>query len=145
MASHTHASMYEDVALADMTYDEEQMMYFYLCPCGDEFEISLEELWDGEDVAPCPSCSLKIRVLFDEADLPPLPELEGDEVASVTQGLRGVDLSLVGTKEDAAKVKACLEDDEGEEDGREGGTTADGEDVKVGGETAGAKAPIVAT
>ena len=30
-------------------------------------EITLEELYDGEDIAPCPSCSLKIRVLFEEA------------------------------------------------------------------------------
>eukprot|EP00618_Florenciella_parvula_P027620 CAMPEP_0119525916 /NCGR_PEP_ID=MMETSP1344-20130328/40618_1 /TAXON_ID=236787 /ORGANISM="Florenciella parvula, Strain CCMP2471" /LENGTH=41 /DNA_ID= /DNA_START= /DNA_END= /DNA_ORIENTATION= len=40
-------SHYEEVKLADMKYDPEEMMYFYLCPCGDEFEISLEELWDG--------------------------------------------------------------------------------------------------
>ena len=32
----------------------------------------------AQDVAPCPSCSLKIKVIFDEADLPPLPS-EDDE------------------------------------------------------------------
>ena len=26
----------------------------------------------GEDIAPCPSCTLKIRVIFDEDCLPPL-------------------------------------------------------------------------
>ena len=26
----------------------------------------------GEDIAPCPSCTLKIRVIYDEDDLPPL-------------------------------------------------------------------------
>jgi hypothetical protein len=24
------------------------------------------ELWDGEDVAPCPSCTLRIRIIYDE-------------------------------------------------------------------------------
>lgn len=121
-------SHYEEVKLADMKYDPEEMMYFYLCPCGDEFEISLEELWDGEDVAPCPSCSLKIRVLFEEADLPPLPdddgaapaeaggaEGEGGGVAAIAQGLRGVDLANVDTSTAAtAAAKGALEDDEGE-------------------------------
>jgi diphthamide biosynthesis protein 3 len=65
-------SMYEEVPLAKMTFNEEEQLYTYSCPCGDVFEISLEELHDGEDVAPCPSCSLKIRVLFEESELPPL-------------------------------------------------------------------------
>lgn len=30
------------------------------------FFISLEELQDGEDVAHCPSCTLKIRVIYDD-------------------------------------------------------------------------------
>ena len=65
-------SVYEEVALSAMLWDQEELMYYYKCPCGDLFEISLEELHDGEDVAPCPSCSLKIRVLFEEVALPPL-------------------------------------------------------------------------
>ena len=72
LASAVRMSVYEKVQLVNMTWDAEQLMYFYTCPCGDLFEISLEELHDGEDIAPCPSCSLKIRVLYDEADLPPL-------------------------------------------------------------------------
>ena len=126
-------SHYEEVKLADMKYDPEEMMYFYLCPCGDEFEISLEELWDGEDVAPCPSCSLKIRVLFEESDLPPLPdddgaapggaeaggaeggEAEAEGVPAITQGLRGVDLANVSSSTTAtAAAKGVLEDEEGE-------------------------------
>uniref|UniRef100_A0A7S2W7Y0 Diphthamide biosynthesis protein 3 n=1 Tax=Rhizochromulina marina TaxID=1034831 RepID=A0A7S2W7Y0_9STRA len=66
-------SVYEEVQLKDMRYDEANLMFFYQCPCGDLFEISLEELHDGEDIAPCPSCSLKIRVLYEEEDLPALP------------------------------------------------------------------------
>ena len=38
----------EEVRLADMKYDDEQLTYYYTCPCGDEFEITLEELHDGE-------------------------------------------------------------------------------------------------
>lgn len=60
------STVYEEVALHDMTYVEDEQMYYYECPCGDMFEISLEDLYDGEDTAPCPSCTLQIRVLFDE-------------------------------------------------------------------------------
>lgn len=60
------AIVYEEVALAEMTYEESEQMYFYECPCGDKFEIALEDLYDGEDIAPCPSCTLQIRVVFKE-------------------------------------------------------------------------------
>ena len=35
------------------------------------FEITLEELWDGDDIAHCPSCTLLVRVIFDKEQLPP--------------------------------------------------------------------------
>lgn len=60
------AIVYEEVALAEMTYEDSEQMYYYECPCGDKFEISLEDLYDGEDIAPCPSCTLQIKVLFKE-------------------------------------------------------------------------------
>jgi diphthamide biosynthesis protein 3 len=31
--------------------------------------ITLEELDEGEDIAHCPSCTLKIRVIFEEEDI----------------------------------------------------------------------------
>jgi len=74
-------SIYEEVQLTAMRWDVDQQMYFYTCPCGDLFEISLEELHEGEDIALCPSCSLKLRVLFEEAELPPLPTPGGDDAA----------------------------------------------------------------
>jgi diphthamide biosynthesis protein 3 len=47
------------------------------------FVISLEELLDGEDIASCPSCTLRIRVIFDEDKLPALIENEdADEDAN---------------------------------------------------------------
>lgn len=33
------------------------------------FYISVQELLDGEDIAHCPSCTLKIRVIYDDAVL----------------------------------------------------------------------------
>jgi diphthamide biosynthesis protein 3 len=60
--------VYEEVEIDDMDYDEEQGLYTYECPCGDLFQISEEELAEGEEIAYCPSCSLVIRVLYDPAD-----------------------------------------------------------------------------
>jgi diphthamide biosynthesis protein 3 len=71
-------SIYEEIEIEDMDYDPIEYMYTYPCPCGDKFCILLEELWDGEDIAKCPSCTLRIMVIFDEEDLPELPP-EDDE------------------------------------------------------------------
>ena len=72
-------SYYEEIEIEDMEYCEKEQMYYYPCPCGDKFEISLEELHDGEDVAPCPSCTLRIKIIFEEDDLPALPEFESED------------------------------------------------------------------
>lgn len=72
-------SIYEEIEIEDMDYDPIECMYTYPCPCGDKFRILLEELWDGEDIAKCPSCTLRIMVIFDEEDLPELPPEEDDE------------------------------------------------------------------
>ncbi|EDV49543.1 DPH3 homolog [Drosophila erecta] len=59
-------SIYHDeVEIEDFEYDEEEEMYYYPCPCGDRFQISKEELIEGEEVATCPSCSLVIKVIYD--------------------------------------------------------------------------------
>lgn len=67
-------SIYEEIEIEDMKYDEYDLSYTYPCPCGDKFRITLEELWDGEDVAKCPSCTLLIQVIYEDDDLPPLPD-----------------------------------------------------------------------
>mmetsp|Transcript_7245 Transcript_7245/g.6862 ORF Transcript_7245/g.6862 Transcript_7245/m.6862 type:complete len:96 (+) Transcript_7245:40-327(+) len=69
-------SIYEEIEIEDMDYDPLKLQYTYPCPCGDQFQITLEELWDGEDIGICPSCTLQIMVIYDEEDLPLLP---GDE------------------------------------------------------------------
>lgn len=71
-------SIYEEVEIEDLDYDPVQRVYTYPCPCGDKFRITLEDLWDGEDIAPCPSCTLRIMIIYDEEDLPPLPPDDED-------------------------------------------------------------------
>ena len=63
-------SIYDEIELEDLTYHSETTLYTYPCPCGDQFEITLQDLRDGEDIAVCPSCSLMIRVIFEASDLP---------------------------------------------------------------------------
>lgn len=48
------------------------------------FFITLEELYDGEDIGTCPSCTLRIRVIFDEDSLPALKDVN-DEGAKETE------------------------------------------------------------
>ncbi|KAK4213615.1 hypothetical protein V8F33_001924 [Rhypophila sp. PSN 637] len=76
MSDDEQISVYDEVEIEDMTFDETLQIYHYPCPCGDKFEISLADLRDKEDIAVCPSCSLMIRVIFDVNDLPKDPEPE---------------------------------------------------------------------
>ena len=71
--------LYEEVEIEDMSYDPTTGEYTYPCPCGDIFKITLEDLWDGEDMARCPSCTLYVEVIYEEEDLPPLPLNDDDE------------------------------------------------------------------
>lgn len=59
-------SIYDEIEIEDMTFDPNLQIYHYPCPCGDRFEICIDDLRDGEEIAVCPSCSLMIRVIFDE-------------------------------------------------------------------------------
>jgi len=72
------SAVYEEVEIEDMQYDDTALTYTYPCPCGDKFEITLEELWDGEDLGNCPSCTLRIRIIYEEVKLPKLPNFEED-------------------------------------------------------------------
>ncbi|KAH3084061.1 hypothetical protein KXW28_001607 [Aspergillus fumigatus] len=58
-------SIYDEIEIEDMTFDPTLQIYHYPCPCGDRFEIAIDDLRDGEDIAVCPSCSLMIRVIFE--------------------------------------------------------------------------------
>src|SRR5210317_1097100 len=79
-------SIYEEVEFEDLDYDPVTQIYTYPCPCGDKFSISLEALWDGEDIATCPSCTLRVEIIYDEEDLPPLREDDDDDDGSDNEG-----------------------------------------------------------
>lgn len=60
-------AVYDEVEIEDMEFDETLQVYHYPCPCGDKFEIALADLKDdSNDIAVCPSCSLMIRVIYDQ-------------------------------------------------------------------------------
>ena len=63
-------NIYDEIEIEDMTFDSALQIYHYPCPCGDRFEIFIEDLREGEEIAVCPSCSLQIRVIFEKDDLP---------------------------------------------------------------------------
>ncbi|KAJ3500052.1 hypothetical protein NM208_g17234 [Fusarium decemcellulare] len=65
MSDDENISIYDEIEIEDMTFDEAMGVYHYPCPCGDKFQIALDDLLDEQDIAVCPSCSLMIRVIFD--------------------------------------------------------------------------------
>lgn len=71
--------LYDEVEIEDMTFDSETKVYSYPCPCGDRFKVNLQDLWDGEDVADCQSCTLYIEVIYNEDDLHALPNNDDDD------------------------------------------------------------------
>lgn len=61
-------TMYDEVEIEDMTWDDELGAFTYQCPCGDLFQITRTELSAGEEIAHCPSCTLVVRVIYDPED-----------------------------------------------------------------------------
>uniref|UniRef100_A0A6C0E5V0 Diphthamide biosynthesis protein 3 n=1 Tax=viral metagenome TaxID=1070528 RepID=A0A6C0E5V0_9ZZZZ len=74
--ANSKSKYYEEVEIEDLDFDEKKQIYTYPCPCGDKFSICLDDLHDGEDVATCPSCTLRIKVIYDEDKLPEFKEDE---------------------------------------------------------------------
>lgn len=62
-------STYDQIEIEDMTFHPEMQMFTYPCPCGDRFEILIDDMFDGENIAVCPSCSLMVDVIFEPEDL----------------------------------------------------------------------------
>ncbi|PRP77930.1 diphthamide biosynthesis protein 3 [Planoprotostelium fungivorum] len=60
---------YDEVEIEDLEFDEDSETFYYPCPCGDRFQVTLEELKSGEEIARCPSCSLLIRIIYSPEDL----------------------------------------------------------------------------
>lgn len=61
-------SVYDEVEIEEMEFDEGLNAYLYPCPCGDQFVLTMDDLLDGEEIARCPSCSLLLRVIYDAPD-----------------------------------------------------------------------------
>ncbi|KAB8242288.1 diphthamide biosynthesis protein 3 [Aspergillus flavus] len=76
-------SIYDEIEIEDMTFDPITQLYHYPCPCGDRFEIMIDDLRDGEEIAVCPSCSLRIRVIFDLDDLHKDDQQQGPSAVAV--------------------------------------------------------------
>ena len=76
--------VYDEIEIEDMTFDEALQIYHYPCPCGDKFEICIDDLRDGQEIAVCPSCSLMIRVIFDLSDLPEKQKESKPQAVAVT-------------------------------------------------------------
>mmetsp|Transcript_11434 Transcript_11434/g.18388 ORF Transcript_11434/g.18388 Transcript_11434/m.18388 type:complete len:141 (-) Transcript_11434:252-674(-) len=70
---------YDEIEIEDMTYDPDTLTYSYPCPCGDRFKVTLEDLWEGDDIADCQSCTLFIQVIYEKENLPPLPGRDDDD------------------------------------------------------------------
>ena len=59
------AEVYDEIEIEDLDFDTDNQTFYYPCPCGDKFQITLEQIGTGEDIAKCPSCSLTIRIVYD--------------------------------------------------------------------------------
>ena len=58
--------VYDEIEIEDLDFDAESEVFYYPCPCGDKFQITLEDIKKGECIAKCPSCSLTIRIIYDD-------------------------------------------------------------------------------
>jgi hypothetical protein len=80
--------VYDEIEIEDMDWNEDDKKFYFACPCGDMFQISLaspilltsqKDLETEKDIATCPSCSLTIRVIYELEDLEEYYEEEGSE------------------------------------------------------------------
>jgi diphthamide biosynthesis protein 3 len=106
--------LYEEVEIEDFSYDPVAREYTYPCPCGDIFKVTLEELWDGEDIARCPSCTLFVQVIYDEEDLPELPEdgSDDDDDTSIDHAVEDDVPVTKKSQEDEEKTAVVVEENE---------------------------------
>jgi diphthamide biosynthesis protein 3 len=78
------AVFHDEVEIEDFEFDEETQSYYYPCPCGDQFQISKEDLENGEEIAECPSCSLIVRVIYDPGDFQPQENVQSTRLMKLT-------------------------------------------------------------
>ncbi|TPX50107.1 hypothetical protein SeLEV6574_g01095 [Synchytrium endobioticum] len=78
-------AFYDEVEIEDMLFDEETRIYTYPCPCGDKFQIAEEDIFSGDDIARCPSCSLIVRVIYDPDDFQRPDDSQGADTIRIVQ------------------------------------------------------------
>jgi diphthamide biosynthesis protein 3 len=71
---------WDDVNLDAMTFDENFDAFTHPCPCGDVFIMPVDDLINAEELAPCPSCSLLLRVVYDPEEFLRSLEIDDDNV-----------------------------------------------------------------
>ena len=54
-----------EIPLTEFDYDENEEIYSFSCRCGDCYEIEYEDLLDGVQILSCNSCSLLLKVIYD--------------------------------------------------------------------------------
>lgn len=59
-------NIYDEIEIDDMDFEADDNTFYYPCPCGDKFRITLMQLKEGVIIATCPSCSLQIKIISDE-------------------------------------------------------------------------------
>ena len=62
-------NIYDTIEIEDMTFDKRTKSLYYPCPCGDRFVLTLKQIMEDYSIGECPSCSLKIKVVYDKAYL----------------------------------------------------------------------------
>ena len=77
------AVYHDEVEIEDFEFDESEETYYYPCPCGDRFAITLEELECREEIATCPSCSLIVKVIYNPEDF----QSEEEKLSNLTSKL----------------------------------------------------------
>jgi len=85
------AAFYDEVEIEDFTFDEDEKTFFFPCPCGDKFQITLADILDGEEVARCPSCSLIVRVIYDPEDFG--VEEEDQEIKELEEKVQAIEVA----------------------------------------------------
>ena len=73
-------NIYDEIEIDDMDFEADEQTFYYPCPCGDKFRITLAQLKEGGTIATCPSCSLQIRIISDEEFLEDLLAEHGIEL-----------------------------------------------------------------
>lgn len=62
-------AFYDEIDIKDMEFNLDTGIFTFPCPCGDLFQVTLDDLKNGEVVARCPSCSLIVCVIYESEDL----------------------------------------------------------------------------